>query len=129
MTPTRETIAERLANYADAAAAFSAVNSLAFVVTLTQPEVRCTLANVKWITVSGTTLQSLGIALVVVMLRRAEIHVRANSSPMTPDVEWFLRAFFLARLAVIGIFGLLTAACLVVFALGDPGCASPGGFE
>ena len=113
MTMTREAIADRLVSYADAAAAFSAVNSLAFVVTLTQPEVRCTLVAAKWLTVSGSILQSLGIALVVVMLRKAEIHARASSAALEPAVERFLRGFFVGRLGVIAFFALFTIGSVV----------------
>jgi len=44
---TREDIADRLINYADAAAAFSVVNSIAFVLTLAQSDVRSSVASFK----------------------------------------------------------------------------------
>ena len=124
MIVTREAIADRLLNYADAAAAFSAVNALAFLVTLAEPEVRCTLVNVKWLVVSGQLLQGIGVGFVVVLLRRAEIEMRSSLPSVTADVERLLHAFFLGRLGMIGIFTLLSVGGLV-FALSDPICPSP----
>ncbi len=121
---TRDDIADRLINYADAAAAFSAVNAVAFLVALAQPEVRCTLVTVKWLAVTGQLFQSFAVAFVVVMLRRREVEMR-RPCPATPDVERFLRGFFFGRLGVVGIFTLFTIAGLW-FALAGPTCGSAG---
>ena len=49
--------------------------------------------------------------------------MRAPSSPLAPDVERFLRGFFIGRLGVVGIFALFTIGGLA-FALSDPVCTS-----
>jgi hypothetical protein len=104
---TQDAIADRLVNYADAVAAFSVVNSLAFLVTLSEPEVRCSLAYVQWIVVGGQLSFSLAISLAIVVLRKLEVAARA-SIPVAPDVDRFLHGFFIARLAVIALFTLFT---------------------
>ena len=50
---TAEALADRLVNYADAVTAFSVVNSLAFLVTLTEIDVRCSIAHLQGLVVGG----------------------------------------------------------------------------
>ena len=109
---TREAIADRLINYADAAAAFSVVSSLALLGTLTQSDVRISIASFKWVAVCGYLFTSLAISIFVVVLRKAELKIQAAGSSVTADVELFLRWFFIARLGGIGVSTLLTAAAL-----------------
>lgn len=109
---TREDIADRLVNYADAAAAFSIVSSLALLGTLTQTDVRSSIASFKWIAICGYLSTSLAISIFVVVLHKAETKIRAAGSSVPADVERLLRWFFIARLGGIGVSTLLTAAAL-----------------
>jgi hypothetical protein len=108
---TRESIADRLVNYGDAVAAFSVVNSLGFLATASQPEVREWFASIRLETFLGQLLFGVVQALAVVVLRKVEIRARGAASSVTPDVERFLRGFFIVRLCIIATFTLL---CVVV---------------
>lgn len=122
MTP--EAIADRLVNFADAIAAFSVVNSLAFLVTLGDPEIRCSIANALWLVVGGHLAFGVAYAMAVAVLRSLEIAMR-GTTPVTPEIGQFLRGFFIARLAVIALFTLFTSVSAAL-ALANPGCAAPG---
>ena len=67
---TQEALADRLVNYADAVAAFSVVNGLAFVITLTETELRCSIAHLNWFVISGQITFSTILALGVIALRQ-----------------------------------------------------------
>jgi hypothetical protein len=109
---TREDIADRLINYADAAAAFSLVNSIAFVVTLAQSDVRSSIAIFRWGAIFGQLFTSLVVMATVVVLRKTEIKFRASDSSVPQDVEEALRWFFVVRLVIIGVSTLFTIGVL-----------------
>lgn len=118
-----EALADRLVNYADAAAAFTVVNAIAFLVALTETDIRCSLADTKSVVVAGQVASSVLVAVAVTMLRRAELRVRA-STQVPPDIARYLRNFFIVRLVVVA----LTTAFTVTSALGaltDPTCQPP----
>ena len=120
---TREGLADRLVNYADAIAAFSVVNGIAFLVSLSETEIRCSMAHLRWLVVGGQICFSLFIAAGVIVLRRLEANVRSSSTPLPPDVEAYLRGFFFARLAVIAVSTAFMIG-LGWMALTDPSCLS-----
>ena len=119
-----EALADRLVNYADAVAAFSVVNSIAFVVTLTEGDIRCSISHLMWLVVGGQISFSLIVSMGVVFLRHLECSVRNAGDAPTPVVTKYLRGFFVARLVVIA-FSTLATVGFAVMALSDPGCLSP----
>ena len=121
---TQEALADRLVNYADAAAAFSVVNAIAFVVTLTETEVRCSIAHLQSLVVGGQITFSLIVAVAVVALRHLECKVRRAADATTPIVESYLRGFFIARIVVIAASASF-AVGLALMALTDPSCGPP----
>jgi hypothetical protein len=120
---TREALADRLVNYADAVAAFAVVNSLAFLLALTETEVRCSLAHLLWLVVTGQIVVGLAMTGAVVVLRRVELRLRAQDAPITVDIQQLLRNFFLVRIAVVWLSVAVTIP-LVRMALSDPVCAT-----
>ncbi len=62
----REAIADRLVNYCDAVAAFSIVNSLAFLLAMTETEVRCSLADRALLVYTGLVAFAIVLTIVVV---------------------------------------------------------------
>ena len=87
---TREALADRIINYSDALAAFSMVNALAFVVTLAEPDIRCSIAQIAWF-VAGANLSIAVLATAgLVALRRAERALRGGDFA-DPDVARFWR--------------------------------------
>ena len=83
---TRETLADRLVNYADAVAAFAVVNSLAFLLALTETEVRCSLSHLLWLVVAGQIVVGLAMTGAVVALRRVELRLRALDAAIAVDI-------------------------------------------
>ena len=119
----RTALADRVVNYADGVAAFSVVNALTFIIALTETEVRCSLVDLSSLVVAGQVLSSILIGGVVCLLRIMELRVRARITPLEPDVESFLKGFFLARLGVIAASTLLAVAAARM-ALSDTSCSA-----
>jgi len=121
---TREALADRLVNYADAVAAFAVVNALAFLVAITETEVRCSLAHLLWLVVTGQIVVGLAMTGAVVALRRIELRLRASDAPAPDDIQQLLHTFFIVRLGVVWLSVAVTAP-LVRMALSDPACLTP----
>ena len=119
----REAIADRLVNYGDAIAAFSFVNSLAFLLALTETEVRCSLADVSPLVYVGIVASGAILTAVVVGCRRVENRIRASEGSLAPDIQSLLRAFFVARIIVIWT-SVAGSIPLVSLALGDSSCVA-----
>ena len=119
---TREGLADRFVNYADAVAAFTIVNGLAFLVALTETEVRCSIAHLTWFVSAGQIVFHLLVTGVVVALRRAELSLRSPADGTPPEVLALLRRLFVARIAIIWA-GVVVMAFLSRMALSDPSCS------
>ncbi len=124
----REAIADRLVNYGDAIAAFSFVNSLAFLLALTETEVRCSMADLASFVYIGLAASAVIYTIAVVGCRRVEKRIRASEGePPAEDIQSLLRAFFVARIVVIWL-SIAGSIPLVGIALGDPSCVTPATF-
>ena len=121
---TREMLADRLVNYADAVAAFSVVNSSAFLLALTETEIRCTLAYVDWVVFIGQIAVGLGFTVAIVVLRRVEQRLRASEAPAPADIQRLLGRFFVVRIGVVWLSTAITMP-MARMALSDPGCLPP----
>ena len=119
---TKEAIADRLVNYSDAIVAFSVVNSLAFLIALTERDVRCSFLDIQptfWFT------YFLFFALMTAALvgcRKAEIQLREGSA-QDLDATRALKYFHLARIGVVWATALACAP-LVRMAFSDT-CGGP----
>jgi hypothetical protein len=115
---TRDAIADRLVSYSDAIVAFGVVNSLAFLIALTERDVRCSLTDIQitfWIAyfLFPTVLTGALIAC-----RHAELRLR--SEPLNEDEEAAraLRYFHFARIGIVWAT-VLVCIPLVRMALSD----------
>jgi hypothetical protein len=120
---TRDAIADRLVNYSDAIVAFAVVNSLAFLIALTERDVRCSFGDIQptfW--VSYLLFFSL-LTGALVGCRHAELRLRRGSSDEDQDAARALKYFHVAR---IGIIWATAFACmqLVRMAFADT-CGPP----
>ena len=117
---TREALADRLITYCDALAAFSLVNALAFLVTLGEPDVRCSIAGIATFVSVANLLIALVLSAGLVMLRRFERSLRP-AAERDPAVERFW--YFAQGLRLTLVWG---SALLVVFGVWagaqDPVC-------
>ena len=120
---TRDTLIDRLVSYADAVAAFAVVNSLAFLLALTETEVRCSLAHLLWLVVTGQIVVGLAMTGSVVALRRVELRLRAPDAPIPVDIQRLLRNLYLARITVIWL-SVAAIVPVVRMALSDPVCST-----
>ncbi len=123
---TREALADRIVSYCDALAAFSLVNALAFLITLADPDIRCSIAGIAAIVIGAIVMMSVLITGGLVALRRFERSLRPPDS-QDPAIERFWRNTQVLRLVVVWVVALL-----VTFgswaATQDPACrgaASP----
>ena len=120
---TRGALADRLITFCDALAAFSLVNALAFLVTLGEPDVRCSIAGIATFIILANLLIAAVLSAGLVLLRRFERTLRAPTEP-DPAVERFWSWAQAFRLVLV--WG---AAFLVVFGVWagaqDPVCAVP----
>jgi hypothetical protein len=118
---TREAIADRLVNYSDAIVAFSLVNSLAFLIALTERDVRCSLVDMRptlWVAIFAfAVFLSVGLLL----CRHAEVRLRAGFGPQDQDATRALRYFHIARLLILWV-GVALCVPLIRMALSDASC-------
>ena len=117
----REAIADRLVNYGDAMAAFSVVNSLAFLVAMAETEVRCSLAGRATLVYIGLVTFTVVLTIGVIACHRAEGRIRSSGEPLAQDIRSLRRAFFIARIVVIWL-AYVGSIPLVSLALGDSTC-------
>ena len=120
----REKLADRLVNYGDAMAAFSVVNSLAFLLAMTETEVRCSLAERASLVYSGLVAFAVVLTAIVVWCHRTEGRMRGSDGPLPEDVQSLRRTFLIVRIAVIWLANVGTIP-LVQLALGDTACLAP----
>jgi hypothetical protein len=119
---TNETLADRIITYCDALAAFSLVNALAFVITLAESDIRCSIAYIALPVMLGNLFVAAAVTVGLVLLRRFEQSLRAPGS-QDPRVVRFWRLVQGLRVALVwGVLALeligLHAATL------DPSCAA-----
>ncbi len=121
---TREALADRLVTYADAIAAFSIVNGLAFLLALTEREVRCSLVDSTTTVFVATLVSGAVLTAAVVFCRRVELRIRASLGAGDADVHALLRGFQIVRIVVIWLSVLVTLS-LAGTMLNDASCVTP----
>ena len=120
---TREALADRVVTYSDALAAFSLVNALAFLVTLADPDIRCSIARIATFIVASNLVTASAVTVCLVALRRFERRLRSEL-PSDDTVERFWRFAQTVRIALVWLisvgvcFGTLAARL-------DPACKLP----
>ena len=119
----REFMADRMVNYADAMAAFAVVNSLAFLVALTEQEVRCSLVSRTSLVYLGVVVQGVLLCTAVVACHRAESRLRLKIEPIPADLQSLRKLILCVR---IGITLLATVGVIpfITLALDDSACVS-----
>jgi len=121
---TRDALADRIITYCDALAAFSLVNALAFVVTLADPDIRCSIARIGGFVIGTNLTIPAGITAALVALRRFERRLRPKDG-QDPIVERFWALAQVIRLTLVWLVSLFVVVGAWA-ATRDPACAPPG---
>ena len=100
----REALADRIVNYSDALVAFAGVNALAYVVTMGEPDVRCSMRPVAGWLIGLNLFIAVAVCAAILGLRRLELRLRPLES-LDPVVAAFWRWASLVRVLLV---------CLVV---------------
>ncbi len=115
----RITLADRMITYSDTIVAFSLVNGFAFLTTLGEPDIRCSIANVASVALTLNVIFPIAGTYGLVWLRRYERQLRTveedaesddeASRDVTSDpmVERFWNVLFRVRLGLIWLFAVL----------------------
>lgn len=120
MTPG--TLADRFVNYRDALAAFSVVNAMAFLIALTETEVRCSLPSSGGIFLLAFPIWAAVQSALLVACRRTETNLRRDTVGEAAEVARIQRILDVARHGVVW-FAMLVAMVLAVVLARDPVCA------
>lgn len=122
---TRDALADRIITYCDALAGFSLVNALAFVVTLSDPDIRCSIARIAGFVIGANLSIPVGVTAALVALRRFERRLRPTDG-QDAVVERFWLFAQRVRLTLVWLVGLFVAIGAWA-ATRDPACAVAGG--
>ncbi len=117
---TRDVLADRVITYCDALAAFSLLNAFAFLVTLAEPDIRCSIAAIATFVIAANLFIPLLITGGLILLRRFERSLRPPGS-QDPTVERFWSYVQAFRIALVWAVALLVSFG-VWAAAQDPAC-------
>ena len=120
----RIALADRIINYSDALAAFSLVNALAFIVTLAEPEIRCSIVRITEAVIATNVIMAGLLTAGLIGLRRFELSLRADVPESERDdrVERFWRVVHALRIVLV--WGVVTLVLIgLIAATHDPVCA------
>ena len=120
---TQNSLADRFVNYRDAVAAFSIVNAIAFLIGLSELEVRCSLSQAGPIFIVAFPVVAAALSGVLLICRRAERALRTPEEDQPAPVARILRNLDLARHGMVWGITLLTMA-IALSAGGDPACGT-----
>lgn len=119
---TQGALADRFVNYADAVVAFAMVNALAFLIALSEREVRCSLPAGGPFFIMIFPISAALLSAGLSACRRAEIRLRGSNS-LDPIVSRYLQYAYLVRHGLIWFVMTLTLV-LALVATRDPSCAN-----
>lgn len=118
----RQTLADRLVTYSDTVVAFALVNGFAFLITLGEPDIRCSISAVSQIAFAMNILFPVVGTYALIWLRRYERRLRSGPDGAEEDedgepsagvvtgdplVDGFWNVMFRIRIALIWIFSVL----------------------
>jgi len=105
---TREALADRIITYCDALAGFSLVNALTFVVTLSDPDIRCSIAQIAGFVIGANLTTPIGISAALVALRRYERRLRGGAG-QDEEVERFWSLAQAIRMTLVWAVAIFVA--------------------
>ena len=96
----RAALADRFVSYSDALSVFPFVQTVAFSAALSDPDVRCSIAEIWLFLVLGNLVFALIISGAVALFRRSELALRSETET-DPMVSTYLRRLHIARYVII----------------------------
>lgn len=96
----REALADRFISYSDAISVFPFVQAVAFSIGLSDPDTRCSIAEIWAQIVLGNFVFIALMTAAVFIFRRAELSLR-ESQALDPIVSRYLRRLYIGRIAII----------------------------
>ena len=118
---TQNSLADRFINYRDAVAAFSVVNAVAFLIALSELEVRCSLSQTGPIFILVFPLWASAQSGLLLVCWWAERTLRTPEESQPAPVARVLRHLDFARHGLVWGITLLTMA-IAISAGNDPAC-------
>lgn len=126
MSLKRDRLAERLVTYSDTVVAFALVNGLAFLITLGEPDIRCSIADVVAVAFAGNLLLPVAATWALIWMRGQARRLELDAEePEDPVVDRFWRVLFRVRVTLIWVFAAIVMFGLVG-ATRDPRCLVEG---
>ena len=110
---TRQALDDRLVTYSDTVVAFALVNGFAFLISLGEPDIRCSIANVSVVAFSLNVIVPVAGSYALFWLRAYQRALRADAEDegegAEPDelVARFWRIAFGVRLGLIWLFAAI----------------------
>ncbi|GEM_PF-3298901 len=129
---TRQTLADRTVVYSDTVVAFALVNGFAFLISLADPDIRCSIAAVAGVTLVANVIMPIVATRALFWLRGYETRLRApvdpddeeadSSTTGDPLVARFRSRLFTVRLVLIWVFAGIVIVGIYGATL-DPSCS------
>jgi hypothetical protein len=118
---TRQALADRFVNYGDAVVAFAMVNALAFLIALSDNDVRCSLPRGGLFFIMIFPISASILSAGLFACRRAEVRLR-GADTLDPIASRYLHYAYLVRHGLIWS-GMTLTLVLALVATRDPVCA------
>jgi hypothetical protein len=96
----RTALADRFVNYADAASVFPLVQAVAFSLTLSETDIRCSVAEIWELVILGNMFFAVIVTVAVVVFRRAELALRIDTT-LDTLVSKYLKRLQIGRYVLI----------------------------
>lgn len=118
----REAVADRIVTYCDGLVAFSLVNGFAFLIALSEPDIRCSISRIAGTSIVVNIFFPLVSTFLLVWLRRYERRLRADE-PVDELVSHFWNVVGVFRLVLIWFFAVVVLIG-IASATQDPSCVA-----
>lgn len=108
---TRQALSDRIETYSDTVVAFALVNGFAFLISLGEPDIRCSIANVSLVAYALNLIVPMAGSYALFWLRSYQRALRAEAEADEAEadelVALFWRIAFGVRLVLIWLFAAI----------------------
>ena len=104
---TRQALSDRIETYSDTVVAFALVNGFAFLISLGEPDIRCSIANVSVVAYALNLIVPTAGSYALFWLRAYQRALSAEAEETEELVARFWRIAFSVRLVLIWLFAAI----------------------